>query len=249
MANFIKIDTQQASVIGASVAKDEACRIMYITEGSGHMTALDKTVPFGKNDVFAIPPETQLDTSSEMGYRRIMIRIGNADILNQFDGLTKISDNHTKDVHSLIMMLNRECAVSNPTHAEYIDRLLRLIVTLMATLNIREADRPYVERIEKMLISNLSNSGFALDSIYTVAPDFTKDYVRRIFKQKTGLTPKSYLNNLRIERAKELLSDKNAKYNVKQTATACGFNDQYYFSRMFKRSTGISPDRFKRQHS
>ena len=63
------------------------------------------------------------------------------------------------------------------------------------------------------------------------------------------MTPKAYLNNLRIKKAKELLLDKKVKYNVKQTAVACGFNDQYYFSRMFKRATGLSPDRYKRQIS
>lgn len=247
MPDFIRIDSQETAVIGASVAKDEACRIIYITDGSGKFTVGDKVIPFGKNEVFAIPPETELNTASETGYQRIMIRIGSTDILSQFDGVTKVSDNHTKDVRNLITMLNRECAVYNPSHAEYIDRLMQLIVTLIAMLNIKESDRPYVERIENMLTSNVSNSAFVLDSIYSVAPDFTKDYVRRIFKQKTGFTPKAYLNNLRIKKAKELLLDKKAKYNVKQTAIACGFNDQYYFSRMFKRATGISPDRYKRQ--
>ncbi len=247
MPDFIRIDSQETAVIGASVAKDEACRIIYITDGSGKLTVGDKVIPFGKNEVFAIPSETELNTASETGYQRIMIRIGSTDILSQFDGVTKVSDNHTKDVRNLITMLNRECAVYNPSHAEYIDRLMQLIVTLIAMLNIKESDRPYVERIENMLTSNVSNSAFVLDSIYSVAPDFTKDYVRRIFKQKTGFTPKAYLNNLRIKKAKELLLDKKAKYNVKQTAIACGFNDQYYFSRMFKRATGISPDRYKRQ--
>ena len=247
MPDFIRIDSQETAVIGASVAKDEACRIIYITDGSGKLTVGDKVIPFGKNEVFAIPPETELNTASETGYQRIMIRIGSTDILSQFDGVTKVSDNHTKDVRNLITMLNRECAVYNPSHAEYIDRLMQLIVTLIAMLNIKESDRPYVERIENMLTSNVSNSAFVLDSIYSVSPDFTKDYVRRIFKQKTGFTPKAYLNNLRIKKAKELLLDKKAKYNVKQTAIACGFNDQYYFSRMFKRATGISPDRYKRQ--
>ena len=80
MPDFIRIDSQETAVIGASVAKDEACRIIYITDGSGKMTIGDKIIPFGKNDIFAIPPETELSTASESGYRRIMIRIGNADI-------------------------------------------------------------------------------------------------------------------------------------------------------------------------
>ena len=69
----------------------------------------------------------------------------------------------------------------------------------------------------------------------------------RIFKQKTGLTPNAYLNRLRIEKAKKLLAKTNENMNIKQIADSCGFNDQYYFSRIFKRSEGVSPAHWKRQ--
>ncbi len=247
MPDFIRIDTQEAAVIGASVAKDGACRIIYITSGEGKLSADGKVIPFANRDIFVIPPETGIETSSEAGYSRIMIRMDSTDALNRFDGVTKVHDNHNKDVRTFISILGRECAADNPAHAEYIDRLAHLIISLIATLSIREADRPYVERIEHLLARNLSNASFTLDSIYQTAPNLTKDYVRRIFKQKTGYTPKSYLNRLRIEKAKELLSDKNKRHNVKQAAAACGFNDQYYFSRMFKRLTGVSPNRWQKQ--
>ncbi len=246
MPDFIRFDMQKVPVIGASVAEDDACRLMYITSGEGKMTVDGKTVPFAKRDVFVLPQGTRLETASVDGYKRIMLRISNADIIGRFANLTKVRDNHTRDVYSLLMMLNRECIADIPTHADYINRLMELIFSLIATLNIHETTRTYVERIENILTRNVPNASFELDSIYSIVPDLTKDYVRRIFKQKTGCTPNVYLNRLRIDKAKELLLSGDKAFNVKYVSAACGFNDPYYFSRMFKRQTGISPAHFKR---
>lgn len=246
MPDYLRFDTQESAVIGASVAEDDACRLMYITEGDGKMAVGGKTISFFERDIFVLPPGTRLETSSASGYRRIMLRITGFDAAGRFDSVVRVRDNPTHDVHSLLMMLYRECVVDSPSHSDYISRLTQLIFTLVSTISIHETSRPYVEQIENLLAHNVSNASFELDSIYGAAPDLSKDYVRRIFKQKTGCTPNVYLNRLRIEKAKELL-DGTGEYNVKQTAAACGFNDQYYFSRMFKKQTGISPARWKRQ--
>lgn len=246
MPDFIRFDTQESAVIGASLAEDDACRIMYITSGNGKMTAGGKNLSFFERDVFVLPQGTRLETSSASGYRRIMLRITGSDAVNRFDSVIKVRDNPTNDVYSLLMMLYRECIADGPYHSDYINRLTQLIFTLISTISIHETSRPYVERIENLLIHNVPNASFELDSIYSTTPDLSKDYVRRVFKQKTGCTPNVYLNRLRIEKAKELLDGDNG-YNVKQTAAACGFNDQYYFSRMFKKQTGISPAKWKRR--
>lgn len=247
MPDFIRFDAQESSVIGASIAEDDACRLIYITNGNGTMTAGDKIISFGSRDVFILPPRTRLEIESNGGYKRIMFRIKNADATGQFENTIIARDNHTHDVYTMLMMLQRECIADISAHAEYISRLVQLIFLLISTLSIHESDRPYVERIERLLVNNVENSAFELDSIYSTAPQLTKDYVRRIFKQKTGCTPKLYLNRLRIEKAKEMLSDTDNNYNVKITAAACGFNDQYYFSRMFKQMTGVSPAHWKKR--
>lgn len=59
------------------------------------------------------------------------------------------------------------------------------------------------------------------------------------FKAYTGMTPYRYFIQLKVNRAKELLSGPEA--TVKEVAFRLGFEDQYYFSRLFKKKTGISP--------
>ena len=247
MPNYIHFDAQTAAVIGTSIAADDSCRLMYITGGEGKFVTEEKTLLFSKRDVCVLPKKTRLEAVSQNGYTRIMIRIDN-ELAEQFKSFVKVRDNHKQDVYTLIKMLERECESDIPSHSDYISRLVQLILTLISVLGKHEASRTYIERIENMLKHNIPNSSFQLDSIYALAPDLTKDYVRRIFKQKTGLTPNSYLNQLRIEKAKRLLS-KNDDMNIKQVSDSCGFNDQYYFSRMFKRYEGVSPAHWKKQNT
>ncbi|MDR2160124.1 MAG: AraC family transcriptional regulator [Treponema sp.] len=65
-----------------------------------------------------------------------------------------------------------------------------------------------------------------------------------IFKAATAMTPHQYYLQLKIRTAEELLE--RGDLPVKEVAQRLGFDDQYYFSRLFKRKTGIAPSRWKR---
>ena len=68
-------------------------------------------------------------------------------------------------------------------------------------------------------------------------------YLSTIFKKITNLSFREYLNKVRIEEAQRLLL--NTDYSIIEISTACGFNDQSYFSKVFKRYTGMTPKRFR----
>ncbi len=67
-------------------------------------------------------------------------------------------------------------------------------------------------------------------------------FIRR-FKAYTGLSPANYLKGLRIRRAKEMLAETDLL--IKDIATYCGFENEYYFSNYFKNNTGMSPSDFR----
>lgn len=71
-------------------------------------------------------------------------------------------------------------------------------------------------------------------------------YLRRLFLEQYGTTPKQYLLELRIQRAKQLLVD--TSHTVTQVAEECGFSSVYHFCRVFKERTGITPTQFARQN-
>lgn len=68
-------------------------------------------------------------------------------------------------------------------------------------------------------------------------------YFRRVFTEACGVPPLQYINRLKINRAKELLS--SGYYSVAEAAYATGFTDPKYFSRFVIKETGIAPSKMK----
>lgn len=68
-------------------------------------------------------------------------------------------------------------------------------------------------------------------------------YFSSVFKQSTGSSFKEYLNMIRIEESKRLLA--NTDYTIIDIAIAAGFEDQSYFSRVFKKYTGLTPRQYR----
>ena len=70
-------------------------------------------------------------------------------------------------------------------------------------------------------------------------------WFNRIFKQVIKVTPMQYILSLRITNAINLLE--NTNYNIIQVANAVGYDDAYYFSRLFRKHTGISPTEYRKR--
>jgi transcriptional regulator GlxA family with amidase domain len=64
-------------------------------------------------------------------------------------------------------------------------------------------------------------------------------YFRKMFKKYTGIAPGQYLLQLKIMRAKELLT--NSNMSIKEISYELGFHSIYYFSRLYKEKTGMKP--------
>src|SRR5579859_5828543 len=72
----------------------------------------------------------------------------------------------------------------------------------------------------------------------------SKNYLSEIFRQEMGLSPWECLNRLRVQRATELLRDSGA--SVTEIAAQVGFEDPAYFSRVFRKLVGQSPQAYRR---
>lgn len=67
-------------------------------------------------------------------------------------------------------------------------------------------------------------------------------YLRKLFTERYGISPKQYILDIRIRKAKQLLCDSHM--TVTAIAEACGFNSLYHFCRAFKKLTGATPTQY-----
>ena len=70
--------------------------------------------------------------------------------------------------------------------------------------------------------------------------------LRRKFREYIGQPPLDYQIGLRIRRARELLLERS--YNVSEVARLVGFDDVNYFSRLFKKRVGVSPQGYEKMY-
>jgi len=69
--------------------------------------------------------------------------------------------------------------------------------------------------------------------------EITPNYFRKLFKEATGKTPLELLTSIRLEKAKLLIQE--GKYNISTISGIVGYQDIHYFSKLFKKTEGISP--------
>ncbi|HCA30957.1 MAG TPA: hypothetical protein DEP23_16075 [Ruminococcaceae bacterium] len=71
----------------------------------------------------------------------------------------------------------------------------------------------------------------------------SRSYLSSIFKEETGKSLFSYINEVRIEKSKIFLLDDSV--SLVDISSMCGFEDQSYFTKVFKKATGLSPKKYR----
>ena len=94
-------------------------------------------------------------------------------------------------------------------------------------------DRHYAEEVSVGMLANLCN--------------MSETGFRRLFLLVFGKTAIAYKNDLLLLHASDLLSDN--LYTVGEIAARCGFRDQNYFSRFFKKHAGVSPRDYRAKYT
>jgi AraC-like DNA-binding protein len=82
-------------------------------------------------------------------------------------------------------------------------------------------------------------------AFYADEAGISENYLSRLVKQATGRSVGAWIDIVRIQRAKRLLSSTDLP--VIDIAASVGVEDQSYFSRLFKKETGITPSAFRKK--
>lgn len=117
----------------------------------------------------------------------------------------------------------------------------KLPVKLGVSPSHNELKNYLIERIVKYIEQNYAKPL----TLETLANEFylSSGYLCRLFKQKIGINFIDYLNMIRLSKAKHLLQTSNLK--IYEVGNLCGFSDMNYFTKVFKKATGVTPSYFR----
>lgn len=211
-------------------------------QGTMKVKAGSKTFDMKAGDVLIIPPHTVHQGFDGVNYVDLCI---NADLDGFPNESIKIHDTDS-GILTLLLMVRRVVSEEEANYENIANRLLEAITEYLR----RHVTNPYkyefVYEIKDRIYKNLSNPDFDVSrEIKKIG--FNTDYFRRCFREETGMTPLEYITKLRINEARELLIRSTFK-SVEAVSELCGFNDCFYFSKVFKKHTGYSPRDYRKKH-
>jgi len=151
---------------------------------------------------------------------------------------------HSKEILATRLFANDTFVSLENQSTESLMNMMRFQVHLItATIDyvteVEQSDS-IVERAKKYVHEHykedLSRTAIA-ESVY-----LTPEYMAKIFKKETGVSLKQYISDYRVGIAKELLSGQNVR--ISDVAAEVGFDNFSYFSTVFKKTTGYTPNEY-----
>ncbi len=135
--------------------------------------------------------------------------------------------------------------ISSPTLEKCLSELTYAIGEIQEYILLKKNGKyaSIIEKAENYIKDNFHNVSLSLDKIAHFV-GMSSCYFSTIFKQEKGISFIDFLMGIRIQKAKELLS--NPKYMAYEVCEMVGYENYSHFSTLFKKNTGMSPTEYKK---
>ena len=221
--------------------------LTYVYEGEAYYTINGVTYTVKKGDLLCIPKGSQrkavtnpdcLMSAYPINFQ--LIDLEHNDIPLPFDLISHIGISE-----SLIRLFQDLNLVWTEKKQGYIlqSRILltSIIHKLLCLLYYKESSKVFLDpRIRKAInyISQHYNQPITVNDLADLA-GLNTAYFGILFKENTGLSVKKYINQFKINYAENLLL--SGEFSITEVSQQCGFEDVFYFSKLFKSIKGYPP--------
>ncbi len=219
--------------------------LIFFIEGKATIEVGDESIDISLFDVVVYPPGLSHQEHLELGTRQEIICIW-ADLgpCPSFGHAIKLKDLRGV-MRELFEIIYLEFTGKRALAGDVIASCLKTLFLLIRQ-SYRERSRENDTQVERCLsyIHEHYRSDFGIETLAQTI-SVSSSYLFRIFKRKMRVTPMHYRNLVRIDKTKLLLLDR--RLTVEEIAEHVGFDGARYFSRIFKKETGLSPREFRKK--
>lgn len=136
-----------------------------------------------------------------------------------------------EELSNVLLKIKKEFQITKASYEEvFHNNTARMTSPQIAALLKDFLVENYAQDVNLNLIANIMN--------------YSPSYLTKIFCQVYEQTPSKYITNLRISHAQRMLLH-NPELSIREIGEMVGYHDQGYFSRIFKKQTGLSPFEFR----
>lgn len=241
--------------------------INYILQGSCVMMLENELIKLTRNNSILIFPESNHDfyVNSKSGVKIVQLEFQMDDQI--FGAFKDVLDPKLSFLYNLKSKPDSYLKIpNNPEIGNCMERIIKennlklnnyqslgrlyfleLIILLSRYLNRHipvtgQKEKEHIVKAMNFIHTNYC-SGFSVSALAKEC-NVSDRYLRKIFGIHLESTPQEYCNNLKIKKAVELLADRNIPIN--EIAWMVGCSTPQYFSRMFKKKYGFSPQTYRK---
>lgn len=228
-------------------------KLHYVHSGKGYLTANHREYTVTAGQIFACYPNEivyyRADSDDPWKYSWVAFNGLNSDFYFERAGLSKnnlVIDCPKKQVieHAFHEILSTEQSAANKdlSYMGYLYLILSSIVDKSPLVKNTSNSTEYVKEAITYIKKNFDQPITISDISANLSLD--RKYFSKIFKRELQMSPHEYLINYRLTRACELMRTTNL--SIAEIATTVGYDNQFSFSRVFKKYKGVSPSDYRK---
>lgn len=233
-------------------------QLLYIASGQGHffINGQERVVSAG-NIIVYLPGQPQeyvyfKDDKTDVYW----VHFTGSDVEKIIDYYNiRLSENiiyigTSPDYQWLFGQIIQEMQLCRPRFEELISLLLRNIFILISRnlIKANRADNSLENEVELAMHYFRENYRSEINvEDYALSRGMSASNFYRVFKQISGSTPLQYILKLRLSNAQNLLE--NSNLSIAEIASAVGYENPLYFSRLFNKHIGVSPSEYRKMRT
>lgn len=224
-------------------------RVYFVLDGHGYLYNDTERVDLEPNNIYIIPANSCYNYRCDDYLEKIFLHfnlciIPDRDLLSNVGRIIKIQSSK-EEMEKIKNICYTESVTSAMFFQNYVRQLIADIIEpyseqITADLKIYKK----YERLYKYVEDNLYADTKVSDICDYIG--FSQTYIGQQFKFDTGRTIKDFMTDMLVERIKYLLQFSG--YSIKEIAKMLRFNNEFYFSKFFKKHMGISPREYGKLH-
>lgn len=238
------------------LAHRELWVLAFVFAGTVHYEVGNRNFSASKGDLVWFPPGTVHSAMSDpqdpwrfcsVGFRLRDASGDGTEVAKAFDNHLRVQNPYR--ISALLEELHHEWAGKRIAYMlrcrSIVEEILFSVIRALDHEEQRQAV-PHIYRMRKIaqLIEQHPERTHSVGDL-AAKTRLSSPYFRRLFKQVTGYTPVQYQNWVKINKAKDLLL--SGECNVSEAAFQLGFDNVFYFSRLFKSVAGENPSDYLRR--